>query len=339
LSEAAFEVRANLSSPQGVRSVGRQLFDNLILILQVFRAGTPVVSPGPPIFIRRDGPAGSKEVDYNWPVYGFVAQTLVFRKKRFFFTCCQILRKYALGFVAKRRSLPVAPHWVRFFTRAQPRRRGFGFVFTKSPDPQNWLRCAGPRVLQKLPGSFLANSPLASSLEESSPPFVTPSGPYFYKNRQTTELASLRKPCLSPKLASQKTPFLRLSPLASLRKGGTQRFSPELVSPFPNSCSPPPQSVPPSPEPAKFHCGNGHKPDTHCSLASAPNEARHSPDESPSISPSAKFPVSAASQTQRPQPIQTQPANRYAGRTLHALPMHPQSVIHSLAASGNCGRV
>ncbi len=51
----------------------------------------------------------------HWPVYGFVAQTRVFRKKRFFFTCCQILRKHALGFVAKRRSLPAALPLGSFF--------------------------------------------------------------------------------------------------------------------------------------------------------------------------------------------------------------------------------
>jgi len=48
LMSRLFEVRANLSSPQGVRKVGRQLFENRNS--QVFPA-KPEVSLGPPILI------------------------------------------------------------------------------------------------------------------------------------------------------------------------------------------------------------------------------------------------------------------------------------------------
>ncbi len=57
--ETTFEVRANLSSPQGVRSVGRRLFENSIFAGSSPR---PWCVPGPADFIRRDGPAGQSKV-------------------------------------------------------------------------------------------------------------------------------------------------------------------------------------------------------------------------------------------------------------------------------------
>jgi hypothetical protein len=87
--EILFEVRANLSSPQGARSVGRQTFENRKS--QGF--AKPEVYPGSPIFIRRDGPAGQRGyIQYSFVPAGLASLRKTgnsegnsFRKKRFFF--------------------------------------------------------------------------------------------------------------------------------------------------------------------------------------------------------------------------------------------------------------